>query len=440
MGLSLSLALLISAAWWLGHEALHRTADAYVVSRLMHDAEALLTSLEVSPQGLVQVRPPHLSPIYDEPDSGHYFTLRIVDGATARSRSLGDFELKAPNLSPGVTAHWHTAGPRGQDLLTLGGGFRHQGHDLTLVVAEDFSPVRRPLRSFEQLFALMAVGGLIAMLWVQRRIVRRAFACLRPVYRDIVALERGEASTLTEVVPAEILPLVSKINGLLTLYAKRLERSRNVAGNLAHALKGPLTLMTQTLDTQPTGSEPATQAVLREQLARVGALLERELKRARLAGAGSPGLHFDPQAELPVLKRLLERMYPDQDLSLECRLDLSGVLAADREDMLELIGTLLDNACKWAQTRVSCFLMQTPDGVRLCIEDDGPGCPEAELDAIAQRGVRLDESVAGHGLGLSIVREIVDLYGGRLELGRSTTLGGLRAAVSLPVRCLEPTS
>ena len=115
-------------------------------------------------------------------------------------------------------------------------------------------------------------------------------------------------------------------------------------------------------------------------------------------------------------------------------MDREGALPADREDMLELAGTLLDNACKWCLARVLCRLESTPQGARLCVEDDGPGCSESELQTIAGRGARLDEGVQGYGLGLSIAREIVDLYGGRLELGRSPTLGGFRAEALLPLR------
>lgn len=434
LGLGLSLALLIAGAWWLGHEALHHTAEAYVLSRLQHDAEALLGALELGPDDGVHLGRRRITPVYDQPYSGHYFVMVIDGSKTLSSRSLWDRSLTVRPLTPGASTHWRETGPLGQDLLVWSGGFRRDGRAITLLVAEDLAPLRAPLQSFERLFALMAVAGLVAMLLLQRLVLRRAFARLEPVYRDIDALESGGTAALTESVPTEILPLVRKINGLLSAYSKRLERSRNAAGNLAHALKAPLSLMMRQLETNERAPDPGTRALLAEQVERVRGLLERELKRTRLAGGGGTGGHFEPDAELSVLKRLLERMYPDKALELECRIGIEGVLPADREDMLELIGTLLDNACKWARRRVLCALEPTTDGVRFSVDDDGPGCSQSELEAIAARGVRLDEAIHGHGLGLSIAREIVDLYQGRLTLGHSNSLGGFRAEVSLPIK------
>lgn len=271
------------------------------------------------------------------------------------------------------------------------------------------------------------------MLLVQRLIVRRALLQLRPIYQDIDALERGTAEAISEEIPLEILPLVRKFNALLAVYGQRLERSRNAAGNLAHALKGPLNLILQQLERLDEASSEDQRQRCREQVRRVQALAERELKRSRIAGGMRPGSMFETAADLPVLIELLERMYADKGLNIRCDNALSAPLMIDREDMLELIGNLLDNACKWAKSQVYCRLEPSTDGLRLWVDDDGPGCGEAELAAIGARGVRIDERVDGHGLGLSIVREILDLYHGRLELGRSPHLGGFRASIEMPV-------
>lgn len=433
-GLGFSLALLIVGAWWLGHQALHRAAEAYALSRLQHDGEALLGALEISPEGAPVLGRRGIPPVYEQPYSGHYHLVLVDDQKPLQSRSLWDRGLESRHLSPGQIAHWRVVGPLGQDLLVWGGGFERNGHVLSVMVAEDLATLQGPLQSYERLFALIAILGLGAMLLVQRWILRRAFARLRPVFQDIDALERGAATALTEAVPTEILPLVAKINGLLRVYAKRLERSRNAAGNLAHALKGPLGLMVRELDSRSDPLDAAARARLSDQVGTVRGLLERELKRARLAGDGIPGLGFDPQAELPVLQRVLQAMYPGKHLELDCAGPPAGVAPVDREDMLELVGTLLDNACKWSRGQVRCRCELGTRALRLVVEDDGPGCPETELAIIAGRGARLDESVQGHGLGLSIAREIAELYGGRLELGRSATLGGLLAEVRIPLR------
>ena len=452
LGLGLSLFFVIGTAWWLGHAALHRSTEAYVLSRLEHDAEALLRALakgglERTPQPGHQahhpLRPDGLGLIYQRPFSGHYYAILTAEGHQQLSRSLrgqllggqliGDQLLGIEPLPVGQVTDWEVRGPRGQRLLVRGAGYRIGDASVTIAVAEDLIPLLDELQVFERLFAVLAIGGLVLMLLVQRLIVRRALRQLRPIYRDIEALEHGTADSLTEAVPREVLPLVRKFNALLAVYGQRLERSRNAAGNLAHALKTPLNLILQQLERLEHPFDDEQRQRCREQVQRVQALVERELKRARIAGGLRPGSMFETAADLPVLIELLERMHADKGLSIRCDNRLSTPLMVDREDMLELIGNLLDNACKWANSQVHCQLEPSGNGLRLWVEDDGPGCTEAELAAIGARGMRVDERVDGHGLGLSIVREILDLYKGRLELGRSPSLGGFRACVELPV-------
>ena len=438
LGLTLSLALLTAAAWWLGHDALHRSTEAYVLSRLQHDAEALLGLLRKSPEGQTQLSAAGTMPIHHQPFSGHYFTILSDDGEQIRSRSLWDRSLKIEPLPTGTVNQWREEGPLGQSLLVRSAGYQlvtaSNTRHVTIAVAEDLTPMRAVLRGFERLFAVLAVAGLGLMVVIQRVIVWHAFQRLEPIYRDIDGLERGTKRGLGEQVPTEILPLVRKLNALLAVYDKRLSRSRNAAGNLAHAIKTPLNVVLQQLERRPESFDREGRQICREQVQRVRELAERQLKRARIAGGGTAGSVFDPAAELPVLRDLLMRMYPGKRLDLDCEIKLQDPLAADREDMLELAGTLLDNACKWARSHVQCRLEPTPDGIRLTIEDDGPGCDEDGLTDIRERGARLDERIAGHGLGLSIAAEIVELYSGRLELGRSELLGGFSAQVALPLR------
>lgn len=431
IGLSLSLALLIGAAWWLGHDALHRSTEAHVLSRLRHDTEALLGKLRATRDGVLTPDCDGMMPIYSQPFSGHYFKVLSGD-ETIRSRSLWDQDIEAGPLTPGGVAQWHADGPNGQRLLVRGAGYRVGGSEVTLVLAEDLTPLLSALVRFERVFTLLAIGGLTLMLLIQRFIVRAGFRRLEPVYRDIEGLEHGTTSRLAEDTPAEILPLVRKLNRLLAVYDKRLSRSRNAAGNLAHALKGPLNLMIQQLSRPGDALDAQIRRRCREEIDRVRALIERELKRARIAGGGAPGAMLDPRADLPVLGDLLKRIYRDKPLEIHSRLDHEGTLPLDREDMLELIGTLLDNACKWSRGTVHCSLEVTRDGIRIRVEDDGPGCTEAEMTSIVERGVRLDEGIDGHGLGLSIARDIVDSYAGRLSIGRSESLGGFSAQVDLP--------
>ena len=248
---------------------------------------------------------------------------------------------------------------------------------------------------------------------------------------DIRRLEQGKTGKLAEDVPAEILPLVQEFNRLLKLLAQRLERSRNALGNLAHALKGPLNLLIQYFDIKDSvdydrhRKQAATQAV------RIRQLMDRELKRARLAGKGIPSQRFQPQAELPDLVEVLKQVHQSRSLQIQYQVDEDVPSFGDREDMLELLGNLLDNASKWAASKVACRILSN-EQIQILIEDDGMGLSDQELERLTQRGARLDETVEGHGLGLAIARDIVKLYGGSMQFGRSPQLGGLQVKVVLP--------
>ncbi|MFM1892580.1 MAG: hypothetical protein RLZ44_1657, partial [Pseudomonadota bacterium] len=169
------------------------------------------------------------------------------------------------------------------------------------------------------------------------------------------------------------------------------------------------------------------------QTARIRQLVERELRRARIAGAAAPGRAFEPAADIPALLESLRRLHRDRELDLQAPGLPADPLPVDREDMLELLGNLLDNACKWAQRRVRLQLARTGNAVGVTVEDDGPGVAETDMPRLTARGTRIDESIQGHGLGLAIVGDIVRIYGGQLEFSRAPQLGGLRVAVSLPL-------
>ena len=172
------------------------------------------------------------------------------------------------------------------------------------------------------------------------------------------------------------------------------------------------------------------QAALREQLEQIQQRVARELGRARLAGDVLPGAYFDCAAELAPLFDTLHMIHR-RGLHLHWHTHEDCRLPWDREDMLELLGNLLDNACKYARSEVLLSIEPTPEGYLIRVEDDGPGIPEDQREAVLERGTRLDERAEGHGLGLGIVRDILAAWNGRLTLGQSA-LGGLQASVHLP--------
>ncbi len=430
LGLAGSLILLLGFLWLLADIAIRTLSEELIASRLAHDGENLVAALELTPEGPRLGRAPDA--IYTRPLSGHYYWVIDSEGRELRSRSLWDEGLAVEPRPVGSTALRRLSGPREGPLLVWSGGFRKHEVEFTLAVAEDLAPLNRALAEYQWYYAGLTLFILAVLLLSQRIILRRSFRPLARARGDVRRLEQGEVSRLTEQVPAEIRPLVEEVNRLLALTAERLKRSRNALGNLAHTIKGPLTVLGQLAESPEIQAHPALARDLRAQIERLRALAERELKRARLGGAFLPGSRFDPSTELPAMIELLQRIHHEKPVAIDWRAE-TGPLPAEREEMLELLGNLLDNACKWAAGRIQLNVARNSNGIHITVEDDGPGCPAKELTHLAERGTRVDESVPGHGLGLAIVRDIAESYGGILRFDRSPTLGGLRVEVTLQV-------
>ena len=430
-GLAASTLVLLPLLIWGGGTAVHDLVRQHALSGLTHGAEALLGAAHLDAAGRPSLPDAVLAPIYRQPFSGHYYLLVDADGTAQRSRSLWDHDLAIEPVPAGEQRVLELPGPRHQSLLVLAAGYRKQDRELTIAVAEDLAPIEQDIARYQMLAALLVLAVVAGLLLVQRTFVRRAFRSLDALREDARRVESGEVQGLREDVPEEVLPLVQEINRLLALLDQRLKRSRNSVGNLAHALKTPLTLLVQQLDGEALRDRPEARRALREQAQRIRELMERELRRARLAGAGAASRHFHPARDVPALLDALRRMHGREGLSIRAEALPDAGVPLDDEDMIELLGNLLDNACKWATTQVRLHV--AADGaLRIRVEDDGPGLDDDTAQAVLARGARLDESRAGHGLGLSIVRDIVTLYGGRLTLGRSPDLGGLRVEVRLP--------
>jgi signal transduction histidine kinase len=427
VGLVLSLVVMFLLQWLLVSVSIRYLAEQYVDSRLEHDAESLLATLNFSAAGAPQLDLARIDQIYQRPFSGHYYRVTVA-ARTVLSRSLWDQDLPPAALAPGAHAVSHGDGPQRQHLLIRCGGYRKQQHVLTLCVAEDLTPIDTGLRHFQWRYAGVSLAALLVLLFVQHRVVRIGLQPLENVRRELQSLERGESQSLDAAVPEELRPLVLQINQLLETLSRRLTRSRHALGNLAHALKTPLTLLNQLADDERLNAQPELRRAFEAQLDALQRITERELKRARLAGAGRSGERVELGAELAALTDTLRRIHHDKDLAFDVRVAEGAHFPGDREDLLELLGNLLDNACKWARHQVR-VTVESGNELLLRIEDDGPGCAPPAFDHLVRRGVRNDERTAGHGLGLSIVQEIVEQYDGRLSFGQSESLGGFKVEV-----------
>jgi signal transduction histidine kinase len=267
--------------------------------------------------------------------------------------------------------------------------------------------------------------GLLLAVWFQVLVGLRPLYAMREALGDI---RRGEAERLVGNYPREIEPLAHELNALLAHNAELLERARTQAANLAHALKNPLTVIRN--EARQVEGEAA--GVIREQALVMARSIDRYLPQARAAGsARSLGARADVHAILEDLRFSLERLYRDRNLHIQ----LNGLRGCryrgEAEDLEEMLGNLLDNACKWARKRIKVHGECDGQGLSILIDDDGPGIPKQRLAEVLKRGQRLDETKPGSGLGLDIVQDIAGLYHGSLSLERSPT-GGVRARLHLP--------
>ena len=440
-GLAISFVLLASLQWLLAGIAIERLLKDQLSQRLERDAENLLGALKPDATGQLELDAERMGGEYQRPFSGHYYRIEIGNADTAAdvrvitSRSLWDAELVLPAAAPraeGVSpTRVAVRGPQGQSLWVLSASYLKRSLPVRIAVAEDLAPLNDGLRRWHLLYGALTAGVMLLVLAVQRWVVRRTLRPVDALREQVRELERGERTTLDLALPDEIAPLVSQLNKLLAILLGRSQRSRHALGNLAHALKTRLAVLMQATESPELAAHPELRQRLIDSNELMRHAIERELRRARLMGGTHPAQRTDTRTALDQLRRTLGILHADKQPDIRIKVDTPLALAMDPEDLLELLGNLLDNACAWCAGVVSVSITRASD-ILIEIEDDGPGASGDQFEALAGRGFRADESRPGHGLGLSIVRDLVESYGGALEFGHSTALGGLRVTVHLP--------
>lgn len=411
-------------------------------SGLRSQLDEVTARLSWSATGEPQLQPASLSdPRWRRPYGGLYWQVEPVQPGgplPMRSRSLWDVQLAVPAdaVADGEVHVHEVQGPAGQDLLLLERSVRPAG-DATgawrVLVAGDLRETEAAVQRLRRALtggALLLLVLMLAAAWVQTGI---GLAPLRRLQAALAALRGGQAARLAGRFPSELQPLVDDFNGVLERQADSLARARTQAGNLAHALKTPLAVLAQAAEQPDLAGTPAA-ALLGEQVQRIRRQVDWHLARARAAALqGQPGARTPLRASAEALLRVLQRQHAERGPALSLDLPENELaFAGDAQDLQEMLGNLLDNACRWARGRVRLSAAPAAEG-RLCIlvDDDGPGIPPAQRAQALLRGQRLDESLPGSGLGLAIVAELAQLYGGALSLDESP-LGGLRARLLLP--------
>ncbi len=394
-----------------------------VVTSLENDLLQLAGSIATSADGSVTAGGTLADPRYQEPYGGRYWRIAFLPGEgqpvlePLRSRSLWDFEFDPANPK----------GPEGEQLVIarrdLAIERNGRSQQIAMLAAAHADEVQRPIDQFrDQLILSLGIIGTILILgaWVQVTVGLRPLQHLRA---RIAAIRTGHDNRLSGAFPDEVAPLAGELNELLDLRDASLERARRRAGDLAHGLKTPLTILASIARDLRKSGHPQQASDIEDQAQAMLRHVEQALARARLSsGKGHSATALKPAAERVVAA--IARLPGAEDLQFDLDVLADVTLPMEQGDLTELLGNLLDNARKWARSQVR-LRYAAP---LLAIEDDGPGVPEDELKHISERGRRLDESKQGSGLGLSIVEDIADIYGLSVTYGRSE-LGGLRVEI-----------
>ena len=384
-------------------------------------------------------------PLFDLPLSGWYWQVARLDTAKPEvhsSRSLWDSNF--PRLAdggPGSAAsggyrQGYAQGP--EDVrLRLAERTVDLGEDgrYLVAVAGDATEIDNEMRSFDRVIGATFGALAIALLLTTALQVRFGLLPLKRISASLAAIRSGRAERLQGEFPVEIAPLARETNALIDANREIVERARTHVGNLAHALKTPLSVLVN--EAAARADDPLAQKV-REQTDIMRDQVARQLERARLAARSTVvGALIDVSPVVTALARTMEKLHRERDIAIAVDVPEQARFPGEQHDLEEMIGNLVDNACKWAQSRIAIEVVADRfegDGkprVRIIVDDDGPGLSPSEREQVALRGRRLDESKPGSGLGLSIVVELAGLYGGVLSLG-TAPIGGLRAELALP--------
>lgn len=437
---------ILVAGWGLG-TLFRQHVEAQFHAELRTHLDQLTAQLALDAQGHPQLALPLSDPRFGRPYSGYYWQVDAIGPAGTgfapaqlRSRSLWDIALAVPEdaLAEGDMHVHQIAGPQGKRLsvversVRIDDGLDGKPHTLRLLVAADADLMTDPVSRFNGALwlALGVLGaGLVLAAVVQ---VSVGLFPLRAMRKALTRVRAGETLRLEGDFPVEVMPLVAEFNSVLAHNADVVERARTHAGNLAHALKTPLSVLSNAAQAkEPQGPELAR--LVLEQIGVARRQVDYHLARAQAAAATRvPGAKTVLLPVVEGLVRVMQRIHASRELGIAVQ-PWPEALAfrGEAQDLQEMLGNLLDNACKWAAHRVSIHAHTDGATLTIALDDDGPGLDAPQREAVLRRGVRADEQVPGSGLGLAIVDDLARLYGGKVEL-LDSPLGGLRAVLTLP--------
>lgn len=442
--LLLAASLVLAAFLGLGalaiDDAYRESAESALQTRMMSQVYALLAAADTDQQGRMRLPENLPDPRFSKPDSGLYAQVTGEEGGY-RWRSPSTLGRSLPllkGLPPGQARFSYLSADDPLYLLRYALLWEDDsGREVAyqFVLAETASALKARVGVFRKTILLWLGGAALLLLLMQGVVLRWGLKPLRTVAADLRMIERGEREQLTGDYPRELQKLTLAINSMIRHSTASRDRYRNSLGDLAHSLKTPLAVLQGAAEAGE--SEYLREAVV-EQVPRMNEIVQYQLKSAAVAG-GRAGLVHNTSLR-PLVDRLvttLQKVYRDKGIHCECHVTPELRFPLEQGDLLEVLGNILENAFKYAESRVlvsSLVDQERGDSeatVGLCVEDDGPGIPPAVGRRVLQRGERADQRQPGQGIGLAVANEIVHLNAGKLELGHSQ-LGGARIVLWMP--------
>jgi len=437
MGLAAAL-LLVLALGLVGlavASANKRSAEASLRERMQSWAYLILAAAEPDAEGHIRVSDDLGDPRLSQPGSGIYGLLHSRDQYWSSASTLGTQLPKLELLPPGRIGFSVPKGEVNAYVYQLGLSWQLENDQvvpLTVSVLVAAEEIERLTTSFQKgLWGALGTAGLI-LLTAQSLLIWLAYRPLRGIARDVAAIESGEVEALSGRYPVELDPLVRNLNKLLATEKANQLRYRNALDSLAHSLKTPLAVIRSGLENPDSESASA----MRRATDDMSHLVSTRLQRAATSTRRTMAQAVDVAGDVDRVLRSLEKVYSQKMITADSNIPVGLKFRGEQRDLLEILGNLLDNAFKYGrkQVRISAQAVRAAGrqpGLHLKIEDDGPGIATEQWPLLLQRGVRGDERVEGHGLGLAIVLELMNAYGGNMEIGRSE-LGGAAIELHIP--------
>nr|WP_153189789.1 ATP-binding protein [Stenotrophomonas sp. MYb238] len=447
---SVGLVAFLALAGYALDAAFAGTARANLSERLKNYATSYAAGIDFTRDRSLYIREQPPDPRFDVPGSGLYLQV-VMPGHSGNSMSAegpilpdvsarmlepreeifeGPLPITQIDGAPGEVYRY------GMGLVWGGDGTPETEFPYTIYVLEDSRALGKQLRVFRSaVWFWLGVTGLILLL-LQTLVLQWSLRPLKRVINELTKVQRGERERMSEMHPRELEPLTDSINAFIESERENLERQRNTLADLAHSLKTPIAVLRTQLDSG--AGDGALREELDVQLQRMNNLVSYQLARAASSGHKLFSAPVPIEASAEEIVRGLEKVYASKGVLCEFELEPGVKFYGEPGDLQELLGNLLENAFKWARRRVLLTVRAIPcapgrrTGLELAVDDDGPGIAEENIAKVLQRGVRGDERVQGHGIGLSIVQDLIKDYRGELQVKRSTELGGARFEVTLP--------